>query len=313
MRYSQLRSFHAAALCGGFTAAAEALRISQPAVTSQIRALESAYGVELFHRRGRRVELTDMGRRLVDITHRLFLDEEEAAQFLSHGKELRVGRLRIGAVGPYHVTEMIAAFNTRHPHIEVAMTLGNSREIAQSVLDYRTDVAVLAHIAPDPRLLTIPYSRHPVVILVGRRHRFFRRKSIRIQELGGEPLVMREAGSTTRNALEAALRRARVRPNVAIEIGSREAIREAVARGIGIAGISEAALTPDPRLRAVSVSNAEIFTSAHVICLRERQKARLIREFLRVVDELLSKRGQNATDRRTHESGVGSPPEARRA
>jgi aminoethylphosphonate catabolism LysR family transcriptional regulator len=306
MRYSQLRSFHAAALCGGFTAAAETLRISQPAVTSQIRALEASYGVELFHRRGRRVELTDMGRRLVDITHRLFLDEEEAAQLLSQGKELRVGRLRVGAVGPYHVTEMIAAFNARHPRIEVVMTLGNSREIAQSVLDYRADVAVLAHTAPDPRLLTIPYSRHPVVILVGRQHRFFRRKNIRIQELGDEPFVMREAGSTTRNALEAALRRARVRPNVVMEIGSREAIREAVARGIGLAGISEAALVPDPRLWAVSVSNAEIFTSAHVICLRERRKARLIREFLRVVDELLGKRRQIAADCQKHESGAGS-------
>lgn len=297
MRYTQLRSFHAAALCGSFTAAAQALRISQPAVTTQIKTLETAYGVELFHRRGRHVELTDMGRRLADITHRLFFNEEEAAQFLSHGKELRVGRLCIGAVGPYHVTEMLAVFNSRYPQIEVAMVLGNSRDIAQSVLDYRVDIAVLAHMTLDPRLLTIPYRRHPVVILVGRSHRFFGRKSIRVQELNGEPVVMREVGSTTRNALEAALRRARIRPNVVMEIGSREAIREAVAHGIGIAGISEAALVPDSRLWAVSVNNAEIYTSAHVVCLNERRNAQLIRGFLSVVNELLVRYGPKSAPR----------------
>ncbi len=292
MRYSQLRSFHAAALSGSFTAAAQSLRISQPAVTSQIRGLEAAYGVELFHRRGRCVELTDMGQRLLDITHRLFLNEEEASHLLSHGKELRVGRLRVGAVGPYHVTEMLASFNARFPHIEVAMVMGNSRAIVQSVFDYQTDVAVLAHFASDPRLLTIPYSRHPVVILVNRDHRFSGRKSIRIQELNGEPMVVREEGSTTRAAFEAALRRARVRPNVVMELGGREAIREAVAQGIGIACISEAALVPDSRLWSLSVSNVEIVTYAHVVCLKERRNARLIRAFLSVVDELLAKRGK---------------------
>jgi len=287
MRHTQLRSFHAVARGGSFTAAAKALGVSQPTVTTQVKALEREFGVELFARRGRRIELTEIGSGLLDITRRLSADEKEAADYLNETRELRTGHLRVGAVGPYHVTDMLAAFNARHPGLYVSVAVGNSRQTLADLIEYRTDVAVLAHVDPDPRLEAIPYRRHRVVVMCPSDHAFARKKSVRLREMEGERLIVREAGSTTRRAFEAALDKQGVAPKIVMEIGSRESIREAVAKGIGLGAVSEAEFIPDPRIRALPVSDAEIYTYAHVVYLKERQNARLVRAFLAVLSGLL--------------------------
>jgi DNA-binding transcriptional LysR family regulator len=99
---------------------------------------------------------------------------------------------------------------------------------------------------------------------------------------------VREAGSTTRRAFDQAMREAGIEPQVVMEIGSRESIREAVAKGIGLGVVSEAEFIPDPRIRALPVTDAEIYTYAHVVHLSERQNARLVRAFLGVLKGLLS-------------------------
>lgn len=283
MNLTQLRSFHAVARAGGFVAGAATLNVSQPTLTAQIKALEAEFGVELFYRRNRRSELTPFGRDLHAITQRLFAEEKEARELLAAAKGLRTGHLRIGAVGPYHVTEMLAAFNQRYPGITLSMSIGNSLEVQRDLLDYKSDVAVLAHIDPDPRLVAIPYRRHPVLVFMSADHRLARRKSVRLEELAGEPFVARELGSTTRRAFEAAASAKGIALRTIIEIGSREAIREAVIHGIGIGYVSEAEFIPDARLRAVRVSDADIYTAAHVVFLREREHSRLITAFLDVV------------------------------
>ncbi|MBR2814141.1 MAG: LysR family transcriptional regulator [Reyranella sp.] len=280
MRHTQLRSFHAVAQRLSFTVAARELGVSQPTITTQVKSLEQEFGVELFVRRGRRIELTETGGGLLDITRRLFADEKEASDYLNETRGLKTGHLRVGAVGPYHVTDMLAAFNARYPGIYVSVTVGNSRESLRDLLDYRTDVAVLAHVDPDARLVAIPYRRHRVVVMCPADHDFADRRSIRARDMEGQRLIVREAGSTTRRAFDQAMREKDVRPRIVMEIGSRESIREAVAKGIGLGVVSEKEFIPDPRIRALQVSDAEIYTYAHVVHLRERQNARLVRAFL---------------------------------
>lgn len=287
MRHTQLRSFHAVAQRLSFTAAARELGVSQPTITTQVKSLEEEFGVELFVRRARRIELTETGGGLLDITRRLFADEKEAADYLNETRGLRTGHLRVGAVGPYHVTDMLAAFNARHPGLYVSVTVGNSRDTLRDLLDYRTDVAVLAHVDPDPRLVAIPYRRHRVVAFCPIDHPFAQRRSIRARDMEGQRLIVREAGSTTRRAFDQAMREADVRPRVVMEIGSRESIREAVAKGIGMGVVSEAEFIPDPRIRPLPIADAEIYTYAHVVHLKERQKARLVHAFLQVLAGLL--------------------------
>jgi LysR family transcriptional regulator, low CO2-responsive transcriptional regulator len=283
MQYTRLRSFHAVATSGGFNAAAAAFNISQPTLSAQVGALEDEYGLELFVKKGRRRELSDSGRQLLAITTRLFAEEDEAVAFLEQSRELRQGKLSIGAVGPYHVTEMLAAFNRTYPGIDLAVKLGNSTDVLNDLLDYKSDVAVLAHIDEDARLLTIPYRRHPVALFVRKDHRLARSKSVKIAELEGEPLIIREFGSTTRRAFEQALAAKKIKPRKVMEIGSREAIREAVIRGLGISYVSEAEFVADSSLRLIPIADAEIYTYAHVVVLRKRESSRIIRAFLDVV------------------------------
>lgn len=297
MRLTQLRSFHAVARAGGFTGAAKLLHISQPTVTTQVRLLEDSYGVELFYRRGHTVRLTPLGEQLYAIAQRVFMLETDALHLLKDSGELKSGHLRVGAVGPFHVTEMLAEFNRRFPGVGVSVRVGNSADALAALLGYQTDVAVLAQVTDDPAFHSIPYSRHPVVIFVRQDHRFAGRQSIGIRELEGERMIFREAGSTTRKALDDALAKAGVTPQVAMEIGSREAVREAVIKGVGISAVSEVEYIADPALRMLRVHDAEIHTHAHVVCLKERRSARLVAAFLGIAAELQRNRGGTAGKR----------------
>ncbi len=244
MIYTQLRSFHAVACEGGFTAASRVLNISQPTLTTQVKSLETYFGVTLFYRRGRKVELTDTGRELFKLSRRIMSLEADAQDLLNAHGGFHAGNLKVGAVGPYHATEMLGAFSTKYPNIKVSVAIGNSKVTVERLLDYSVDVAVLAHTEDDPRVSAIPYSKHPVVILVHKDHPFAKKQHIRIRELDGERLVLREEGSTTRLAFEKAISDAGISMNVAMEIGSREAVWLAVAQGIGIGYVSDIEFIP---------------------------------------------------------------------
>jgi LysR family transcriptional regulator, low CO2-responsive transcriptional regulator len=279
MRLTQLRSFHAVAVAGSFTRAAERLHVSQPTVTTQVKLLEDHYRIELFNRTGRQVRLTELGERLLQLSRQIFSLESEAVQLLSDTGELRTGHLRVAAVGPHHVTKMLVAFNQRYPGIKVSVSTGNSQEVLDRLLEYRADVGVLAQAFEDERFVSEPSGEHPVVIVTSATHRFARRRSVRLADLQGERLIQREPGSTTRRALDAALRAADVAPDVVMEIGSREIIREAVANNLGIAAVSEVEYVPGPGLHMVRISDAQIRTYAHVVCLAERREMRMVRAF----------------------------------
>lgn len=279
MRLTQLRSFYAVARMGSFTKAAEQLHVSQPTITTQVRFLEESYQVELFHRSGRRVQLTPLGEQLMRLAQQIFGLEADAVSLLADAGELRTGDLRVAAVGPYHVTQMLADFNARYPDIKVNVSTGNSQDVLDRLLDYRADVGVLAQLVEDPRFLSVPFGRHPVGIFTARSHRFARRRSIQLAELQGERMILREQGSTTRKALELALNDAGVEVKPVMEISSREMIREAVSQGMGIAAVSSVEYVPGPGLHLVGISDAQIFTYAHILCLAERRSMRMVKAF----------------------------------
>jgi len=283
MRLTQLRSFHAVATTGSFTRAAQSLHVSQPTVTTQVSQLEALYNAELFYRTGRRVLLTEMGERLLHLSRQIFELEAESVQLLRESGELRSGHLRVAAVGPSHATRMLVAFNQRYPGVKVSVSTGNSQDVMDRLLDYSADVAVLAKVANDKRFVSVPYSEHPVVIFCSTQHRFARRRSIRLAELQGEKLTLREPGSTTRKALETALKAADVTPEVVMEVASREIIREAVAQDVGVAAVSEVEYVPGPGLHAVRLDDAKVRTYAHVVCLAERRDIRMVRAFFEVI------------------------------
>lgn len=291
--YTHLRTFHAVAEHRGFTAAATALGIGQPTVTTQIKELEQRYGVELLLRRGRRVELTEAGAALLQITRRMVRLHEEAAELLnSHGK-LHRGHLRLAAVGPFHATEMIAAFRERYPCIQVSVMLGNSDQTLTNLVELQADVAILAHGVDDARVHTVFLSRHRVIVFVNRQHTWFHRDSVSYQELAGQPLVLRERGSTTRRAFEAAMHASGLTVEPALEIGSREGVWKAVEYGLGIGIVADFEFVPHPNLKTLSISGKTIVTEYRVACLQDRCNSPKIRAFLSVVEDMKARAPRN--------------------
>jgi aminoethylphosphonate catabolism LysR family transcriptional regulator len=290
MHHAQLRAFHAVAQAGGFTLAADKLGVGQPTLSIQVRALEAYFGVELFHRRGRKTKLSELGGNLFMLTQRLFAAEAEAIDLLSAVRDFRAGHLQVGAVGPYHVTEMLASFTARFPHIRVTVAIGNSQEMLGRLVDLRADVAVLAQLEEDKRFHSIPYSRHRIVTMVHRDHPWARRRSVRLAEFAGQRMVLRETGSTTRRAFERALETAGVAIDPVMEFGSREAVWHAVARNIGLGIVSEREVIPHPDIRIVPIADAALYTDEHVVCLAERRDSRLVAAFLKIARDLIAAR-----------------------
>jgi aminoethylphosphonate catabolism LysR family transcriptional regulator len=286
MLHSQLRSFHAVATEGGFTAASRAIHVGQSTISTQIKALEDRYGVTLFHRQGRKIQISDCGMALLKISQRILKLEEEARDLLNNYGGILIGDLRVGAVGPYHATGMLALFNKQHPGINLTVKLGNSMEMVDLLTSYSVDVAVLAHTEDNPAIHARPFSRHPVVVFVNTAHPFAKRRQIKLEELQGQRFVHREVGSTTRLAFEGALAKAGVSVDPVMEVGSRESVWLAVERGIGIGVVSDVEFNPHPNLRTVRISDAEIFTTAHITCLAERVDSRLIKTFFEIAESI---------------------------
>lgn len=282
MTPSQLRAFLAVARHRGFSAAARALGVSQPTLTTQVQSLEREHNVELFFRRGRRVDLSETAQRLLPIAQNIAELELDALNLLVNSGALHVGHLRIGAVGPFHVIEMVDAYRARYPKVELSIKLGNSAQSLADLANYVTDVAVLASFNDDARFHTVPYADHAVVLFAHRSHPFYQRTAVSLAELEQQPLIMREQGSTTRLALEQALQQAGVRVQVVMEIGSREALREAVARGLGLGAVSEAEFIADERFRMVRIEGDPVSTHTYVYCLAERREGRLVGSFMKI-------------------------------
>lgn len=280
MSTARYRALIAVAQQGSLSAAARSLGLSQPTISSQIATLERQSQIEIFHRQGYRMTLTGAGRKLLLLAQKLLALESEAEYFLRDCGKLNQGELKIGAVGPFHVIEMVAAYRARHPGMQLSIRMGNSQQVLQDLENYSTDVAVLAGLYERPELLAREYARHAIIVFAHVEHPFARRTQIDIGELQGQPLLLREQGSTTRTAMEAALRAAGVKPQLGLEIGSREAIREAVARGLGLGAVSEAEFIADARFKPVRIAGDPASTTTYVYCMQERSESLLVRSFL---------------------------------
>jgi aminoethylphosphonate catabolism LysR family transcriptional regulator len=279
MMLTQLRAFHAVASEGSFTRGALRLGISQPAVTVQVKALEQRYGVELFHRQGQRIELTASGRELWQRTRRVFAELDDLEALMTSAGELRAGRLEIGADGPFSVMDLVAAFVARYPGVQVAVRIGNAARVLADLREIRTDLAVLNLIGSSSELHSEPLYRDRITAFVPATHPWAPRAAITLEELAKEPLILREPGSVTRALLLEALERAGLSPRVALELGSREAVREAVLAGLGIGAVFERELIPDVRLRRLAIEGASLGATVSLACLPERRGLRAVQAF----------------------------------
>lgn len=284
MTPSQLRAFHLVAQEGGFSAAAKAALVSQPTISSQVLQLEEEYKVRLFERRARSVQLTETGQALYAITTRLFAAEAEAESLLSGAKTLVRGHLRIAADSAYHVMPALAALRRQHEGIRFSLRIGNSADVLQQVLDFNADIGVMAKLVSDPRLHSIEIRQDELILFVPRDHRWSRRRRLRLAELDGQDVVVRERGSVTREVFENALARAGATPSSLSDVQTREGVREAVAAGFGIGVVFRTEFGTDPRFHPIAIEDAEIHVGEYAVCLQDSLRLASVRAFMDAVE-----------------------------
>ena len=279
MRYVQLRAFHYVAICGGFSRAAEALYLTQPAISDQVRKLEEEYDVLLFNRHKKQVNLTRQGERLLEITRRMFDTEQQAHDLLSESRALRSGTLRIVADAAHHLLKILADFRAKYPGIKVTLRTGNTQTVIASLYAYEADIGVLGEIPTGREFEILRLNSSPIIAFVAHDHALAGTPSMTLEALAKHPLVMRERGSKTRYKLEtlAASRNVELKPT--IEAEGREAVREIVASGAGVGFVSRAEFGSDGRLVPIEIDAPEMLMDEALICLRERSAGKLVKAF----------------------------------
>jgi DNA-binding transcriptional LysR family regulator len=277
-------------MCGSFTAAAKTLCVSQPTITTQVKDLETFYGVELFHRLPRGVVLTDTGQKLLIIIRRIHVGQQDAVQFLQTVQKLDTGNLRIGSYGPYDVIEILAEFTSRYPGLTCSLTFANSQKLHEGLLNHSLDVAVFTPLQATSEFFALTYNKIRPVAIVSKSHRWSRRKFIHIKKLETERLIIRETGSEVRRATEAAMAASDTNCTNIIEIGSREGSVAAVAQGMGVCLILDESNStiPEQLVSKIKIRGADIFAKVDVVCLAERKESRVVRSVFEVAEQLLA-------------------------
>lgn len=245
--FRQLRLFLALAERGSVTAAAEACHVTQPTVSMQLRELAEAAGLPLYEQIGKRLFLTPAGEALA-ATARAMLDEWLAfEQTLNAMKGLEQGRLRVALVSTakYFVPRLLGNFCTEHPNIEIALEILNRDGVVTRLRENRDDLYIMSMPPENLDLEQHAFLPNPLVLIASDGHRL-KGRHLELADLSAERFILRERGSGTRLACDAFFSRAAFVPQVRLELGSNEAIKQAVAGGLGLAVISRHALPARP-------------------------------------------------------------------
>ncbi|SLN10303.1 HTH-type transcriptional activator CmpR [Roseovarius litorisediminis] len=280
MRHSQLKAFHHVALMGGFSRAAEALLLTQPAISEQVRKLEQDHDVLLFHRERKRVRLTEAGEQLFLLTKRFFEIEKQIEDYMSETSAAIDGELRIIADSAHHVTDILGRFRRRYPDVAISLRAGNTEDILEALRAYDAEIGVVGNLPSGKDMASIDLGATEITAFAAKGFLPASKKSISLQELAELPLIFRETGSKTRQYMEEEAAKHAITLTPVIVAEGREAVREVVASGAGIGFVSEAEYVQDDRLMKIRLENLSIRMSETIVHLTQRHDVKVIRAFM---------------------------------
>jgi DNA-binding transcriptional LysR family regulator len=272
----QLRVFVEVARRLSFARAAEALHLTPPAVTMQVKELEAAVEMPLFDRQGRGVSLTTAGEYLLVYAKRMLATMKEAEDAMSRFRRVETGVLVVGLVSTaeYFVPRLLTAFSAGHPGIDVRLQVASNREQLVALLHAGdVDLAVMGRPPREMAARAEPFAGHPLVFVASPRHPLAARISVPPSALGEHALIVREPDSGTRKAMEVFLQEHRVTPRITMEMSSNETIKQAVIAGMGISFLSLHTLGLEIRnglLRVLEVEGTPIMKTWNVVHLMSR-------------------------------------------
>jgi DNA-binding transcriptional LysR family regulator len=242
--FRQLRILAAVARHLSFTHAARELRLTQPAVSMQVKALEALAGLPLVERVGRRITLTGAGAEVLRHAQVALAALEDAEQALAAMRGLEAGRMAIAVVSTakYFAPKLLALFARKHPGVELRLAVHNREAVIQSLVDGDVDLAIMGTPPRHLETTAFPFARHPLVVVAAPDHPLAGARRVPVKALAAEHFLVREPGSGTRAAMERFFREHRVRVEATTEIASNETIKQAVMAGMGLAFISRHAI-----------------------------------------------------------------------
>jgi len=288
-----LETFAKAAELSSFTAAARALGLTQAAVSQRIQALEHALKSPLFQRQSGHVLLTEAGHSLYGYAQRILELHRQAIQEITGREAPLTGELTIAASsvpGEYLLPELLAKFQERQPHLQVRATVTDSREVLEQVEQGHVHLGLVGGRSDSPHLEYRSFAHDELALVVAAKHPWSGRKRVTLSQLITQPLIVREVGSASRSCLEQALTQAGKSfrdLRVTLELGSNEAIKEAVLRGMGAAVLSTRAVQKEAdagKLHLLQISGLILSRDMLVVWDRRRVLPIPARLFLDLLD-----------------------------
>ncbi len=246
--FRHLETFCRVANLKSFSKAAEDLFLTQPTVSGHILALEKSLSIRLFDRTGREVRLTQAGKILYDFASRMLVSRKELINALSQFSQGLRGELALGAStipGEYLLPKLLGDFKKEHPHFAISLKIADTQVIVQYVLEGKVELGLTGGKLNHPSLYYEKYTEDEIVVISSSSHPLSRQKGLKLEDLVGEPWIIREEGSGTQMAVENILRRqgkSLKQFHVAMQMGSTSSLKEGVKAGLGLAFISKKAV-----------------------------------------------------------------------
>jgi len=272
-----------------FSLAAEAMHITQPAASLQVRSLERELGVQLLDRSGREVAATDAGDVLYRYARQIVALDDEARLEITDLGELAGGRVTIGAStgpGEHLLPALMAEFKGEHPGIELSLRVTDSHEVIDLVLDRELELGVVGAVTTHKDLDVAPFAHDEIVVVCAPSHAWASRDEVTFDEFLREPLVVQQQGAGIRLVVEDALRERGVTPaelNVLLELGLNESVKHAVMAGAGVTYLSKFAVATEVAngsLAAVRVRDFRVLRDFSVVSSRTRALSKATAAFL---------------------------------
>jgi LysR family transcriptional regulator, low CO2-responsive transcriptional regulator len=308
MNLHQLEIFRAVAERGSVSRAAEALFLSQPGVSLQIKALEKSLGLNLFEKHGRTLRLTEAGHELLKYSERIFALLDETRQVMEELGGATRGTVKVAAsttAGIYVVPPALGAFHRANPQIKLTLDVVNRITAQERLLNDEVDLAVMGLIEHPQDLEVEAFAPNELVVIAAPDHPLTRRRQIPLEALAGETLLLREQGSGTRTDVEAMLAQRGITVSVMMELRSSGAIKQAVAAGLGVAVMPLGALELELLAQRVAVLDVVGFPVMRSWSLARRPGRRLSAAAEALWRFLLAYRGEVVSD---FPQKTGPPP-----
>ncbi len=291
MELQQLRYFVAVADTGTFTAAARDLHVAQPSISKQVRKLEAELGAVLLERGKAGIALTDAGEILLPWAKRVLADVDGARSEVAGLATLERGRLSVGAtpsVSTVLLPRVLATFHSSHPGVTLSVIEAGSRDLVDRLASGELDLAMVILPVPREELFeTIPLLREELVLAVSKRHPLATRKTVRVSELRGVPLVMFRDGYDLRSATIAACEQAGFHPTFAIEGAEMDGVLRMAAAGVGVAVVPRMVVETGGPLVAIRLTQPTPTRSVGVAFRRDRHHSRAADAFVAQLREFL--------------------------